>query len=103
MAEGHGVGHLDGESSSEGADLFMHIHEECLGLPSALLLDGRCGDSVQVHGHGSSSAQGVATDVALGVAQFAEADGTSGSFDGCIDVFCLDVLPVLVGGALVGV
>ena len=64
----------------------MDAHEEGIGLPAAQFLDRHGCDAIDVHGHGSSSSEGVATDVARSVAQSAEAKVISRSFDGSVDV-----------------
>ena len=57
VSKGHCFGHLDGDSSSESTDLLMYAHEESGGAPTALLLDGGGVDSIQMHGHGSTSSE----------------------------------------------
>jgi hypothetical protein len=49
-------------------------------------LDGVGVNAIEVHGHGTASAEGVATDVAFGVAKVVEANLASRLFEGGVDV-----------------
>jgi len=93
VAEGDVVGHLDGDTSGEGTDLLMDVHEECARFPATHFLDRVWVNAVEVHRHGSASPEGVAADVAFGVAEFVEANVGSGPFEGGVDVLGGDGSP----------
>jgi hypothetical protein len=54
VSEWDGGRHLEGDASGKRTDLFMDVHEEGVGLPTAHLSNGVGVDSIQVHGHGSA-------------------------------------------------
>ena len=68
VAEGDVVGHFRRYTSRKGTDLLMNVHEEGLRAPASHLLDGFCVYSVEIHCHGTPSAEGVGADVISGVA-----------------------------------
>ena len=113
VSKGNCGGHFEGDASGEGTDLFVDVVEESLGFPAAHLLDGHGVKSIEVHGHGSAGAEGVAADIAGCVAEFVESDLASCCFDGFVDLVwsdsagcCEEWVPVSVnasgGGATVG-
>ena len=70
----------------------MDVVFECLGGPSTEFLD--CGDvdAMQVEGHGSSGAKGVAADLSGLIAHFPETNGARGGSNGIVDAFGCDRL-----------
>ena len=101
VAEGDGSGHLFGYTCSEGANLLMNVHEKGIRLPAPELLDGKCVDVVEMHGHGSPGSQGMTADVLFGVSELVEANVASCLFEGCVDVVCGDFSPGLEEGVSV--
>ena len=85
VAERDGAGHLDGDPSGKGTDLFMDVHEVGLRFPASHLLDGEVADAVEVHGHGTPGAEGVAADIVLGVAKVVETNISSGGLEDGVD------------------
>ena len=69
MPEGDGVGHFDGDAGGKSTNLFMYVHEKSVGFPPTHFLDGVGVNAVEVHCHGAASPEGVAADVAGGVAK----------------------------------
>ena len=61
-------GHLRCHTGGEGANLFMDVSHEGVGRPASMLFDGDAVNAIEFHGHGSSSSEGVAADIVLGVA-----------------------------------
>ena len=86
VPEWDGVGHFDGDARGKSTNLFMYVHEKSVGFPPTHFLDGVGVNAIEVHGHGTASAEGVATDVAFGVAKVVEANLASRLFEGGVDV-----------------
>ncbi|HEY9816808.1 MAG TPA: hypothetical protein V6D20_13565 [Candidatus Obscuribacterales bacterium] len=87
------LGHEGSEATGEATDLFMDVPQECLGLPSALLLDDGVVNSIEVQGHGSPCSKGVAADLFSPEAIFRleESNHFSALFDRSVDVCVVDV------------
>jgi hypothetical protein len=71
----------------------MDIHEESVGLPSAHFLDGDGVTAIEVHGHRTSSTEGVAADIRFGISKGVEASFVGGCFESSIDVVSGDLAP----------
>ena len=56
-------GHFEGDPCSEAANLLMDVHEECLGFPSSLFLNGGAGDAIQMHCHGTTRLKGMGSNI----------------------------------------
>ena len=93
MSEGYGVGHLERYSCSEGADLFMNIHQERIRFPATHFANCNCIYFVEVHCHGSASSKGVAADVGWFVSKAVQANVTGGLLDGFANMVCGDLSP----------
>ena len=63
VSEGYVVGHFDGDSSGKCRYLFMYVHEEGVTLPATHFSDGHWVNLVEMHGHGTTGSERVATDV----------------------------------------
>ena len=59
-------------------------------------VDGECIDTIEMHGHSTTSMEGVAADIRGGVAKVVEANIPSSRFDSYVDVFGSDVAPGVV-------
>lgn len=72
----------------------MDVHHERVGAPSALFLDDHGVHPIEVHGHGSSCAEGVTTDVLRGVSKvaFVESNGASALLNRTVDLKDGDIL-----------
>ena len=57
------LGHFDRDASGECTDLFMNVHEKGVRPPASLFTDFEVGAAIEVHCHGTTSSEGVATDV----------------------------------------
>ena len=65
VSEWNGLGHLEGNTSCKCTDLFVDVHQKGVGFPSSHLLNGGGVNVVEMHCHGSTSAQGVAAHIVL--------------------------------------
>ena len=68
VTEWYVVGHLDGDTRCKCTDLFVDVHKEGVGFPSAHFANGDCVYSIEMHGHGSSCSEGVTADIIFGIA-----------------------------------
>ena len=96
-------GHFGGDSSHDCANLFMNVVQEGIGVagPSAMLSDGDGVHSIELHGHGSSSPEGVGGDLGWCDAAFFKVQDSDSIFEAGVDVHCHDMTGpalVVVGG-----
>ena len=85
------VGHFGGYAVSECCDLGVDVLKPGVGGPPALFFDLGVSAAVEVHGHGTSSSEGVAGDRVSGEAMVGHVEIGDGLFDGLIDVFADDL------------
>ena len=96
------VAHLGGDALGKGADLFVYVHQKGVAGPAAKLLDGVPVDAVQLHGHGTASAEQVTADGVFGKATGFEAEGGDNVLHEGIDVARVDVLGSMLWGVVGG-
>jgi hypothetical protein len=48
---------LQRDANGKGGDLFVNIHEECVGGPAAHFPNVGAADTVEVHGHGTACSE----------------------------------------------
>lgn len=88
--EGDVCGHFLAEFRRECCNLFMNVHEEGIRGPSAMFLDGVSVNSIEFHGHGPPSAEGVTADKLGGETILGEPQAADGGFDLGVDVMVGD-------------
>ena len=71
----------------------MDVHQEGVGGPVSLFADSVAWDAVEVHGHGTPRAQGVAANAGGWETFFVETRGNNGCFEHLVNVSGLQAPP----------
>ena len=65
----------------------MDVYQEGVRGPGTLFVDGVVGDTIEVHGHGTTCSEGVAANnTGWRKAFFVETSGNDGGFEHVVDV-----------------